>query len=84
LRRYEAPDRPVRPDPISLGALHAALGDTARGLALVERGVNERSPVAVVLDVDLMLDPLRADPAFERLAARVRGARPEAAPPGSR
>ena len=80
LGRYDAPGRPVRPDPISLGALHAALGDTTRALSLVERGVNERSPVALVLDVDLMLDPLRADTTFQQLAARVRQGRRGPAP----
>lgn len=78
LRRYESENRRVPPDPISLAALYGALGDTTRALELVERGVNERSPVAVVLDVDLMLDSLRNHPRFERLAARVRGNR---APP---
>jgi hypothetical protein len=33
--------------------------------------------VAVVIDVDFMLDPLRRDPRFEPLAARVRGNRAE-------
>jgi DNA-binding winged helix-turn-helix (wHTH) protein/tetratricopeptide (TPR) repeat protein len=76
LGRYESPDRAIAPDPISLGALYAALGDTERGIQLVERGVNKRSPIAIDLDVDLMLDPLRRDPRFERLAAGVRGNRP--------
>jgi DNA-binding winged helix-turn-helix (wHTH) protein/tetratricopeptide (TPR) repeat protein len=76
LGRYQLPSRVVAPDPISLGALYAALGDTERGIQFVERGVNERSPIAIELDVDLMLDPLRSDPRFERLAARVRGNRP--------
>jgi len=40
--------------------------------------------VAVILDVDLMLDPFRSDPAFERLAARVRGSRPAPTPRGSK
>jgi hypothetical protein len=47
----------------------------ALAINLLERGVAERSPVAVVLDVDFMLDPLRAHPTFGRLAARVRGSR---------
>ena len=77
LGRYESQGRAVAPDPISVGALYAALGDTERGIQLVERGVNERSPVAIGLDVDVMLDSLRGDPRFERLAARVRGNRPD-------
>jgi DNA-binding winged helix-turn-helix (wHTH) protein/tetratricopeptide (TPR) repeat protein len=80
LTRYDDPSRLVRPDPISLAVLYGALGDTAHGLALVERGVTERSPVAVCLDVDLMFDPFRSDPTFERLAARVRGSRPAPTP----
>jgi DNA-binding winged helix-turn-helix (wHTH) protein/tetratricopeptide (TPR) repeat protein len=76
LERYQLPARAVAPDPISLGALCAALGDIERGIQLVERGVDERSPIAIELDVDLMLDALRSDPRFESLAARVRGNRP--------
>jgi len=76
LGRYQLPARAIAPDPISLGAFYAALGDTERGIQLVERGVNERSPVAIDLDVDLMLDTLRNDPRFKRLAVRVRGNRP--------
>jgi hypothetical protein len=75
LARYESPARQVPPDPISLAALYGALGETERGIQLIERGVNERSPVAVCLDTDFMLDPLRSDPRFEPLAVRVRGAR---------
>ena len=62
LKRYEDPGRLVRPDPISLGALYGALGDTAHGLALLERGVNERSPVAVILDVDSHARPVPVRP----------------------
>jgi len=89
LRRCESPARPVRPDPISLAAVYGALGETEQGIQLIEQGVNERSPVAIVLDVDPMLDSFRSDPRFEPLAARVRGNRdqllsvPGASPSGS-
>jgi DNA-binding winged helix-turn-helix (wHTH) protein/tetratricopeptide (TPR) repeat protein len=72
LQRCESLTRSVIADPISLAVLYGALGDRERGLQLIERGVAERSPVAVVLDVDMMLDTLRPDPRFEPLASRVR------------
>lgn len=75
LQRGESLTRSATADPISLAALYGALGDRARGLQLIERGVAEGSPVAVLLDVDMMLDTLRPDPRFERLASRVRGNR---------
>jgi DNA-binding winged helix-turn-helix (wHTH) protein/tetratricopeptide (TPR) repeat protein len=75
LQRCESLTRSTAADPISLAILHAALGERERALELIERGIAERSPVAVVLDVDMMLDTVRADPRFETLASRVRGNR---------
>lgn len=75
LRRYEAPERRAEPDPISLAVVYGALGDTTHAIALIQRGVDDRSPTAVTLDADPMFDPLRKDPEFERLAALVRRSR---------
>jgi DNA-binding winged helix-turn-helix (wHTH) protein/tetratricopeptide (TPR) repeat protein len=71
LARLETPVR--EGDEITRAAIYGALGDTERGLALVERGVENRSAVAVVLGVDFMLDALRGEPGFQRAVARVRG-----------
>ena len=58
-------------DPIGLAALMGAVGDIELGIAEVKRGVEERSPSAIALAIDPMLDPLRGDPRFQALVDRV-------------
>jgi DNA-binding winged helix-turn-helix (wHTH) protein len=59
-------------DPVSLAVLYGALGDRDRAFEHLARGVAERSPWAIDLDVDPLLDSLRSDPRFAPIAARVR------------
>ncbi len=63
-------------DPITIAAVFAALGDTEEAIRLVERGVEERSPTAMSLELDFMLDPVRHDPRFAAAVDRVRDGHP--------
>jgi DNA-binding winged helix-turn-helix (wHTH) protein/tetratricopeptide (TPR) repeat protein len=51
--------------------VHVALRRSARALDLLEKAGEERDPWLVWLKVDPMLEPLRSDPRFRRLLARV-------------
>jgi TolB-like protein/Flp pilus assembly protein TadD len=51
-----------------------ALGEEDRALGLLRVAADERDPWVVILAVDPMMRPLRGQPAFEELVARVRPA----------
>lgn len=55
-----------------LALAHLGLGDLERALELLALALDERSPIAVRLELDPTYDPLRGDPRFEALLARVR------------
>jgi tetratricopeptide (TPR) repeat protein len=61
-----------------LAILHGALGNHDRAFDYLGRGVAERSPTVIMIDVDPMFDSLRDDPRFEPLAALVRAGGTEA------
>jgi serine/threonine protein kinase/Tfp pilus assembly protein PilF len=53
----------------ALAAIYSALGDRDHAIAALERGVQQRSVLAVVFR-DPQLDPLRSDPRFQQLMRR--------------
>src|SRR2546421_8672025 len=54
--------------------VHLALGENEKAIDDLERAYRERAdPFIVCLKVEPLLDPLRGDPRFERLVARVVG-----------
>ncbi|MGI9105548.1 MAG: tetratricopeptide repeat protein [Pyrinomonadaceae bacterium] len=57
--------------PVHLAQLYAQVGDHERAFAHIEQAYRERSPSLAALKADPLLDPLRDDPRFARLAARV-------------
>ncbi|HKH46404.1 MAG TPA: winged helix-turn-helix domain-containing protein [Thermoanaerobaculia bacterium] len=63
--------------PYALAALHAEIGNQDEALAALTRALEERDPMLVSVDVDPAFDPVRADPRFQEIVARVGG-------PGSR
>ena len=57
--------------PYVLAMLHAALGEKDQAFALLNRGYQEQDPYLVRLRVDEVVDPLRSDPRFAELVARI-------------
>jgi tetratricopeptide (TPR) repeat protein len=57
--------------PVELAYLHLALGDRARALARRAEGVDGRSRWIELMAVDPILDPLRDEPRFHALLARM-------------
>lgn len=62
-RRYVAPG--------VIASVYAALGERDQAFAWLERGYAERDFLLVMLEVEPMFDPLRADPRFAQLLGRV-------------
>ena len=58
--------------PVALATLHIGLGQVESALDWAERAHEERRGWLAYLDVNPLLDPLRAHPRFEALAARMR------------
>jgi hypothetical protein len=54
-----------------VAAIHVALGDTTAALDWLERALAERSPWIGYLEVDPRIAPLRSEPRFQRLAAKL-------------
>jgi hypothetical protein len=55
-----------------IARIYATLGQKDTAFAWLERAYRVRSRILIPIRVDPMLDPLRADPRFARLVARVR------------
>lgn len=56
--------------PTNLAFVYLALGDRATALRLLDRGVTERDPAMLYLQVEPKLDSLRGDPRFQAIALR--------------
>jgi tetratricopeptide (TPR) repeat protein len=54
-----------------LAYVHAALGDAATAIALLEKAAGERDPDVLWLAVDPRVDALRSDPRFTQLLVRI-------------
>lgn len=57
--------------PVTVAILHEKLGDRDNAFAWLERAADERDPSVIELRHEPMLDPLRSDPRFERIARRI-------------
>jgi len=57
--------------PFSSAVVHIGLGDTDKALADLERAYQERSDTMAILKAYPLLEPLRSDPRFVELQARV-------------
>jgi hypothetical protein len=64
-------DQDERMQPEMIGYLYAQLGDHDRAFAWLERAVDERTPRTLWLKVDPRTKPLRSDPRFTALLARL-------------
>ena len=68
----------------SLGAgVYVALGQPDLALAEIQKGIATHDPLVVDLGVDPRLDPLRGDPRFQAIMARLRFPHPRAAVVGA-
>jgi TolB-like protein len=56
------------PDPLRVAATHLIIGDTARGLDLLDRAFEERTPGLIYLRRDPVLAGFRTHPRVERIA----------------
>jgi len=60
--------------PFIFALVHLALGEKEKAIDDLERAYRERAdPDIVGIKVEPLLDPLRGDPRFERLVAKVIG-----------
>jgi serine/threonine protein kinase/tetratricopeptide (TPR) repeat protein len=72
LERLEEAARHSDQEAYRIALVHAALGHTDQAIRWLERAFGERSPLLFMLDVELKFDPIRADPRFQALLARMR------------
>jgi serine/threonine-protein kinase len=72
LAELEARQRQAYISPVALVMMYAALGDADRAFEWLDRAYEERRGWLVYLNVEPMLDGLRADPRFRRLVERMR------------
>jgi DNA-binding winged helix-turn-helix (wHTH) protein/tetratricopeptide (TPR) repeat protein len=70
LSALEAPDAPYV-SPYQRATVHEALGDRGAALRCLEEAIGPRDAWLVWIDVDPMLDPLRDEPRFAAVRARV-------------
>lgn len=55
----------------AIAAIHAALGDREAALHWLERACDEHASALIYLNVDPVFDPLREEPRFQAIVARV-------------
>ncbi|HEX6126955.1 MAG TPA: winged helix-turn-helix domain-containing protein [Pyrinomonadaceae bacterium] len=71
LRDLEAGTGRAYTPPALIAATYAALGESDKAFDLLERAFRERDSLLVYLKVEPMFDPLRSDPRFAKLLARI-------------
>ena len=71
LRRMTEMSRTTYIKPYDVALVHAQLGERDAALSLLEEAYDRRDSTIVSLKVDPRLDPVRGDPRFERLQARM-------------
>src|SRR5947209_18959282 len=71
LRDLEKPSSTGTLDWFFIASVYAALGDKDQGFAWLEKACENRDFFVTYLNVYPPLDPLRSDPRFPRLLARV-------------
>jgi len=70
--------------PFIFALVHLALGEKEKAIDDLERAYRERAdPDIVGIKVEPLLDPLRGDPRFERLVAKVLGSAENKSPGGT-
>ena len=73
-RSLLGPEGPGATSPYQAATVHLALGETSRALELLASAAEQRDPWIVILAVDPLLRPLRGQPEYKALVARVRPA----------
>ncbi len=71
LRRVEAMSTSEFVDPWSFCRMHMSLGDSERAIHFLESSFEERSTLALFASVDPLLKPLRTNPRFHQIIARL-------------
>jgi tetratricopeptide (TPR) repeat protein len=64
--------------PFAIAAAYAGLGDATRGIAWLNRGIDQRDIYIPENFFEPLLDPLRSDPRFEQVLTRMGLERPTA------
>jgi len=72
LKIVEALAASPNPDRRQIAFIYAALGDNGRSLEWIGKSLDAREPQAPFIGVDAVFDPLRSDPRFEALIARMK------------
>jgi serine/threonine-protein kinase len=57
--------------PTVMASIYGALGDKTQAFAFLDKAFDDRDFILVMLNVEPMFDPLRADPRFNNLSRRV-------------
>jgi len=57
--------------PTVMASIYGALGDKTQAFAFLDKAFDDRDFILVMLNVEPMFDPLRADPRFDDLSRRV-------------
>jgi TolB-like protein/tetratricopeptide (TPR) repeat protein len=71
LRRLRDLSRSRYVEPIDLAMVHIGLGNADEAIAELEKAVVDRNGWLIYLNADPMFDPIRSDPRFAKVAARV-------------
>ena len=71
LRKLEAMNQRLPPDPASMAMAYLGVGDNDAALSSLEKAYAERSNLLTALKVEPVYDPLRDDPRFQELLRHV-------------